>query len=107
MIIYGLKTCDSCRAAIKALTAHGHDVRFVDVRATPLVSGDLDRFLAAFGDDLVNRRSTTWRGLSDDDRTTAPQALLVAHPALMKRPVIDHDGALYLGWTAAVKSALL
>lgn len=107
MNIHGLKNCDTCRAALKALTAAGHDARLVDIRAEPLTQGDLDRFLDAFGDDLVNRRSTTWRGLSDTERAQPARALLAVHPALMKRPVIDRDGTLYLGWTAAVRSALL
>ncbi|MEM7723702.1 MAG: ArsC/Spx/MgsR family protein [Pseudomonadota bacterium] len=107
MLVYGLKNCDSCRAAVKALTAAGHEVRLVDVRAEPLSEADLARFLEAFGAALVNTRSTTWRGLSEAERKDAPQALLTAHPALMKRPVIDTGAQLYLGWGAASKDALL
>jgi len=107
LVVYGLKTCDSCRAAIKALTAAGHAVELVDVRAAPLPDADLARFHAAFGDKLVNTRSTTWRGLSEAERAGAPLQLLAAHPALMKRPVIDTGAALYLGWGADVKAALL
>ena len=107
MRIYGLKACDTCRAAVKALTAAGHEVALVDIRATPLDPADRARFLAAFGDALVNRRSTTWRGLSEAERAGAPEALLAAHPALMKRPVIDTGTALYLGWDAGVRAAVI
>ena len=107
MIVYGLKNCDTCRAAVKALAASGAEVTLVDVRTDPLSGADLGRFLAEFGDKLVNTRSTTWRGLSEEARQGAPQDLLAAHPALMKRPVIDTGAALYLGWGAEVKSALL
>ena len=67
----------------------------------------LQTALDQFGDDLLNTRSTTWRGLSEAERTEQPLALIRAHPALMKRPLIDANGTLYLGWTAEVQSALL
>lgn len=107
MRLYGLKACDTCRAAAKALQAAGHDVDFVDVRAVPLDSVAQARFLEAFGEQLINRRSTTWRGLTPEAREADPETLLSAHPALMKRPVIDTGDALYLGWDATVRSALL
>jgi arsenate reductase-like glutaredoxin family protein len=101
-VIYGIKTCDTCRKAIKALSA---ELR--DIRAEPLSAQDLERFHAAFGDAILNTRSTTWRGLSEAERTRAPLALLADHPTLMKRPVIEKDGVLYLGWGKDVQAAVL
>lgn len=101
--LYGLKTCDTCRKALKSLD----NPVFVDVRADGISAADLARFYAAFGDALVNTRSTTWRGLSDAERAGDPLDLLAAHPTLMKRPVIDTGSALYLGWTRDVQAALL
>ena len=103
MRIYGIKTCDTCRKAVRELNA---ELR--DIRAEPLSTEDIARFLAAFGDALVNTRSTTWRGLDADARQARPEDLLAAHPTLMKRPVIETaEGALYLGWGAEVKARLL
>lgn len=107
MTVYGLKNCDKCRAAVKELIGKGYAARLVDIRETPLSDAQIARFLEVFGDALVNRRSTTWRGLSDEARNGNPATLLAAHPALMKRPVIETDGALYLGWDAGVRDALL
>lgn len=107
MVIYGLNACDTCRAARRALEAAGHAVAFRDVRDAPLDAETRARFLDAFGEALVNRRSTTWRGLSEAERAAAPEALLAAHPTLMKRPVIEAGGRLYLGWDASVREALL
>ena len=104
MRIYGLKACDTCRKALKLLPG----AQLVDLRETPLAEVLLERALAQFSGDLVNQRSTTWRGLSEVERTMAPAALLRAHPALMKRPLIEtEDGTLYLGWTPAVQAALV
>lgn len=102
LTIYGIKTCDTCRKARKALP----QAAFHDVRETPLDAALLARFLDRFGDALVNRASTTWRGLSEDDRLRSAAELLSEHPTLMKRPVIDTGQDLHLGWKKDVQSAL-
>ncbi|MCO8146158.1 arsenate reductase [Rhodovulum tesquicola] len=107
MIVYGLKTCDSCRKARAALKAAGHPAELRDLRETPLAPAEIAHFLAAFGNTLVNHRSTTWRALPEAERAKDPTALLAAHPALMKRPVIEVDGRLYLGWGREVQEELL
>lgn len=102
MELWGLKTCDTCRKALAALPG----ATFRDVRAQPLTDAEIAALLALFGEALVNRASTTWRGLSDTDRALPPAALLAAHPALMKRPVIRAGESWHLGWTPAVRAAL-
>lgn len=106
MTIYGLKACDTCRKAMKALSDAGHDVALHDVRANPVPQATLADWLARLGPDLVNRKSTTWRGLSENDRARDPVDLLADQPALMKRPVIVCADAIHLGWSAPVKAAL-
>jgi len=44
--------------------------------------------------------------LSESERLEDPIALLQAHPALMKRPLIEAGESLYLGWTAENEAAL-
>ena len=102
MRIYGLKNCDTCRAARKALP----EAEFVDVRESGVPAEMMEAALAQFGDKLVNTRSTTWRGLSEEERAGAPLDLLAAHPALMKRPLIVSDGEMHLGWDAPTRGAL-
>ena len=103
MILYGLKNCDTCRKALKSLS----DARLCDVRTDGIAENVLKSAYAQFGYDLVNTRSTTWRGLDEAERARDPLELLAAHPALMKRPLIDHQGQFYLGWTKDVQAALL
>lgn len=100
--IWGLASCDTSRKARKSLP----EAAFVDVRTSPLDRETLMRFHAEFGDALLNRRSTTWRGLTEQERSGDATELIARHPALMKRPVIERDGRLYLGWTAEVRDAL-
>lgn len=100
--IWGLKTCDTCRKAAKALP----DAQFVDIRRTPLSDAEIEFFVERFGEALVNRRSTTWRQMDDDARAMPPARVLRDYPAVMKRPVVESGGTLYLGWTPGTRAAL-
>jgi arsenate reductase len=95
---YGLKSCDTCRKAIKTLQGLGHCVTYVDVRADGIGADKLAEFQGEFGNSLINTRSTTWRNLSEGERARPALQLLAEHPTLMKRPVIIAGDALYLGW---------
>ena len=103
MILYGLKSCDTCRKALKSL----EKAEFRDVRADGLPKDLAQAALLRFGGALLNRKSTTWRGLSEAERARDPLDLLADHPTLMKRPLIDDGGALYLGWGKDTQDALL
>ena len=102
MIQYGLTTCDTCRKARKALP----EVEFRDVRTDGVPDAVLSAALDKFGDKLVNTRSTTWRGLSEDERAKDPLELLKTHPTLMKRPLFVDGATMVLGWDNAAHSAL-
>jgi arsenate reductase (glutaredoxin) len=98
LTVYGLKNCDTCRKALKWLEAEGLSYHFHDVRADGLSSADVKRFAEAVGwEALLNKASTTWRGLSDSDKDGISAAkavkLMAAHPALIKRPVFDMGSA--------------
>lgn len=102
MLIYGLKNCDTCRKALKALPS----ATLIDVRNDGVPDTVLDAAMAQFGAALLNARSTTWRGLSDVQREADPRSLLRDHPALMKRPLIAVDKTLFLGWNNDVETAV-
>lgn len=106
MRFFGLKTCDTCRKALAALRASGHDPQVIDVRADGIGADDLQAIVGALGAGAVNRASATWRGLSEQERALPPDALIARHPTVMKRPVIDDNGRWHLGWDAGVQAAL-
>ncbi len=107
MRLYGIKTCDTCRRALKELRAAGREVDFVDVRTEGLTGERITAFLAAFGERLVNRSSATWRGLPEGERGAAPAVLIAAHPSLMKRPVVEDGERLWLGWSDGVRDEII
>ncbi len=107
MRFFGLKSCDTCRKARKALTDAGHDPQVIDVRADGINAADRAAIIAAFGEQAINKASTTWRGLSDADRIRDPAELLADHPTLMKRPVIEAQGRWTIGWKPDVQAQYL
>lgn len=100
--LHGIKTCDTCRKALKELP----NAILSDVRKDGVPIETLVKAQEKFGEKLINKRSTTWRSLSESDRSTGIVDLLVAHPTVMKRPLIEYDGDLLLGWDAQTRAAL-
>jgi arsenate reductase len=109
--LYGLKNCDTCKKAIKALEGAGKAVSFVDIRAEADLPAKLPGWIEAVGAEaLTNTRSTTWRGLDEAARlraTSHPLDVLSENPTLIKRPVIEAGGGVHVGWTRPVQDALL
>lgn len=111
-VVHGLKNCDTCRKARKWLDAEGIAHSFVDVRADGLSRDEVGRWAAAIGAGLINRRGTTWRGLSKDaqagdDGKEGTVELVMAHPALLRRPVFTSGPHVLQGFDDSVRSALL
>lgn len=101
--IYGLKNCDTCRAARKWLTAQNIAHEFFDVREMSLDAKTIDHWLAEVGVDvLLNKRGTTWRKLDEADKESLDDnkavQLMAQHPALIKRPVFSNDGRISVGF---------
>ena len=80
------------------------EVEFRDIRKSPLSAADWQMLIDRFGADLLNTRSTTWRGLSAEEREAGPLELLSAHPTLMKRPVCWDSDRQTLGWNATAQA---
>ena len=97
--IYGIKNCDSCRHTMKWLEARKVPFTFHDFRVEELPEELLQGWLeTAHAPYLLNKRSTSWRNLSDEDKQQAETGLLqlfLANPTLIKRPVIT-DGRTIL-----------
>ena len=109
--LFGLKNCDTCRKARAYLDAQDRAYRFHDLRADGLSEADLDEWLGRLGwEQILNRRSTTWRSLPDAakadlDQTRARQ-LLLDQPTLVKRPVIHWGEVLIVGFAGPQQAAL-
>ena len=101
--IYGIKTCDTVKKARNWLEGRGVEHRFVDYRAEGLDPKNLACWKAAVGwEKLLNKASTTFKELPDADKQGLDEnkalALMQAHPTLIKRPVLDVNGDITVGF---------
>jgi arsenate reductase (glutaredoxin) len=105
IILYGIKNCDTVKKARAWLGERGAEYRFHDFRADGLGEGLLNRFDAALGwEALLNRRGTTWRKLSEEQREDLNREkalnLMLAQPSLIRRPVLEREGRFFVGFSA-------
>ena len=113
MIFYGLKTCDTCRKARKALDAANVKYSYSDVRDDGVTKAQLMKWAKTVGwQKLLNKSSTTWRGLSEGEKDGLNQSqaicLMADHPTLIKRPVIENGPTeVFVGWSKDVQDAVL
>lgn len=103
LTLYGLKNCDTCRKALKILDGKGVVYQFHDLRADGLSSALLEHLLAQVPVmTLLNRRSTTWRNLDEaakrDIDADSARKLLLGHPTLIKRPLLDTGDTILVGY---------
>ena len=92
--LFGIPNCDSVKKARVWLDAKGVSYDFQDFKKTPLTHAQLmDWCKHVQWEQLVNKKSTTWRALSKSEQNalTDQQSackLMLEHPSLVKRPVI-------------------
>ena len=101
--IYGIPNCDTMKKARVWLDQHGVAYRFHNYKTDGIDEATLRRWVDQVGwEPLLNRAGTTFRQLDDADRqdVDADKAirLMAAHPSLIKRPVLDRDGTLTVGF---------
>jgi arsenate reductase len=101
--IYGIKACDTMKKARTWLGTHGVGHAFHDYKVEGIERDVLEAWARAIGwETLLNRAGTTFRKLSDADKANLNQAaaisLMLAQPSMIKRPVLDVDGTLIVGF---------
>lgn len=109
--IYGIKNCDTVKKARKWLDRNNIDHQFHDVRSDGLSLQLIEHWISATNWEIIlNRRGTTWRGLSTkvQEQISADNVaqLLLDNPAMIKRPVLDQDGAIIVGFKPDIYQAL-
>jgi len=103
--LFGILNCDTVRKARKWLDDHGLTHEFVDLRAdTPSVK-KISEWLSVVGHErLINRRSTTFKQLSEGDKATLEGgdavSVLRTQPTLIKRPVLEWNSTVSVGFKA-------
>lgn len=110
--LYGIRNCDTVQRARRRLDEAGIAYRFHDFKAEGLRRELAQSWIDALGvDAVVNRKGTSWRRLDAATRSALgaanAAALLAREPSLVKRPVIDRDGALSVGFAKSDEDAIV
>jgi arsenate reductase len=103
MKVFGIKNCDTMKKARTWLEERGLAYDFHDYKALGIDRGTLEPWVDQVGwEVLLNRSGTTFRKLPDDARAdidaARATALMLAQPSMIKRPVVERDGALTIGF---------
>jgi Spx/MgsR family transcriptional regulator len=110
--IYGIKNCDTMKKARAWLDGHKIQYGFHDYKAQGIDRGDLERWVDLVGwEVLLNRAGTTFRALPGADKegldARKATALMLAQPSMIKRPVLDVDGMLHVGFKPEAYATVL
>ncbi|WP_269971426.1 MULTISPECIES: ArsC family reductase [unclassified Shewanella] len=106
MTLFGIKNCDTVKKARKWTEANNLNIPFHDFRVDGLTKEQIETWVDAIGwETLFNKRSTSFRNLSDDDKSGIDQVkaieLMLTYPTLIKRPVLVTDSKVLVGFKEA------
>jgi arsenate reductase len=110
VVLHGIKACDTMAKARAWLDAHGVAYRFHDYKTAWIDRATLERWIGHVGwETLLNRAGTTFRKLGPMEKADLDAAkaigLMLAQPSMIKRPVLDIDGRLIVGFSPATYAA--
>ena len=103
--LYGIPNCDTIRKVRDWLREHDIDYVFHDYRKQGVNPEQLNSMATELGwEAMLNRRGSTWRVLPEDIRARIDEAsalrLMLNNPAIIKRPILDADGRLHIGFSS-------
>ena len=104
LTVFGIRSCDTCRKARKFFAENDIEYRFHDVRDDGLDIQMLERWTARIDwTKLLNKQSLTWRNIPEVDRSETTKsrafALMIENPTLLKRPVLESDTFIAVGFS--------
>ena len=111
--VYGISNCDQVRKTLGWLRDNGIEFRFHDFRVDGIERTMLKRWCTHLPwNSVLNRRGLTWRSLEESARSevvdqTSAIELMLAHPTVIKRPVVEVADRLLLGFSAERLAAAL
>jgi arsenate reductase len=110
--IHGIKACDTMKKARDWLEGHHVAYGFHDYKAMGVERATLEAWTRQVGwETLLNRAGTTFRKLPEADKTGLSEAraidLMLAQPSMIKRPVLEVDGKLVVGFKPDIYAATL
>ena len=94
--IYGIKSCSTMKKAFTNLDELGVSYDFHDYKKQGIDKESVQRWIESLGiDKVLNKRGTTWRKLTDEQKQAADSDvgnaidLLVENTSMIKRPIVE------------------
>lgn len=103
--LYGIRNCDTMKKAWTWLDQRGVAYAFHDYKKAGIDRARLEAWAGQVGwQTLLNRAGTTFRALPEADKANLTEAsalaLMLAHPSMIKRPVLETGDGLLVGFKA-------
>lgn len=102
--IYGIKNCNTMKKTFQLFEKEGMDYEFVDYKKQAPTAELLQGFQKKISlDELVNRKGTTYKKLSDNEKAATSNAelaipILQEKSSMIKRPIIVFEnGSIQAG----------
>src|SRR5258706_16109685 len=101
--VYGIRNCDTMKKAFAWLDAHKVAYDFHDYKKSGVPPGKLKAWGQKLGwEKLANTRGPTWRKIPEAKRANLTEAralaLLEENTSAIRRPIIETDGVLLVGF---------
>jgi len=105
--IYGIRNCDTMKKARAWLEAKGVTHDFHDYKKDGIERERFKGWAKALGwDVLLNRKGTTFRQLPEEEKSSLGErkaiGLMLTYPSMIKRPVLENEGRLLVGFSPAL-----
>lgn len=110
-ILYGIPNCDTIKKTQKWLIKNNITFTFHDYRIDGITPELVQDFISNLPlTELLNKRSTSYRNLSEDQKKGISidnvSALFIEYPTLIKRPLLIHENKYYTGFKEATYQSL-
>ena len=96
LTIYGIKSCSTMKKAFTKLDELGVSYDFHDYKKQGIDKESVQRWVNELGiDKVLNKRGTTWRKLTDEQKQAADSDvdnaidLLIENTSMIKRPIVE------------------
>ena len=101
--VYGIRNCDTMKKAFAWLEARKVDYEFHDYKKDGVPPGKLKAWAAKVGwEKLANTRGPTWRKIPDAEKVGLSESklfsLLERNTSAIKRPIVEDDGRVLVGF---------
>ncbi|MES9893618.1 MAG: ArsC family reductase [Candidatus Thiodiazotropha endolucinida] len=109
--LYGIPNCDTMKKAIRWLDEHGITYQFHNYKKVGVDEKLLRQWVDRVGwEALLNRRGMMWRRLDDSVKAEINEEnairVMLETPSIIKRPVLETDKTLNVGFTEEAYSKL-